>query len=176
MNWTEYVVFRLFRLVRKLPINKLSRIKTKKSVFSDYFKNFEKVEAVQKFFGERTKNVLNSLVVDFTWVGGYMFVDNKSGHLVVNRRYLHNGDKVDIYLDLIHELCHIRQLMEGKQLFDPRYSYVERPTEIEAYRYTVQEAKRLGLSDERICEYLKTEWMSDSDLKSLAKALDVVCK
>jgi len=176
MNWTEYVVFRLFHIFRKLPINKLSCIKNKKSVFSNYFRNFEKVEAVQKFFGERTKDVLNSLVVDFTWVGGYMFVDNESGHLVVNRRYLHNGDKVDIYLDLIHELCHVRQLMEGKQLFDPKYSYVERPTEIEAYRYTVQEAKRLGLSDERICEYLKTEWMSNSDFKSLAKALDIVCK
>jgi hypothetical protein len=176
MNWTEYVVFRLFRLFRKLPINRLSRIKTTKSVFNDYFKNFEKVDAVRKFFGERTKDVLNSLAVDFTWVGGYMFVDNETGHLVVNRRYLHNGDKVDIYLDLIHELCHVRQLMEGKQLFDPRYRYVERPTEIEAYRYTVQEAKRLGLSDERICEYLKTEWMNNTDFKSLAKALDVVCK
>jgi hypothetical protein len=63
--------------------------------------------------------------------------------------------------------------MEGKELFDPRYSYVERPTEIEAYRYTVQEARRLGLSDERICEYLKTEWISDKDLKFLAKAVNV---
>ena len=176
MNWTEYFVFRLFRLFRKLRINRRAPKKPSKSVFSNYFRNFEKVEAVRKFFGERTSDVLNSLVVDFTWVGGYMFVDNESGHLVVNRRYLHNGDKLDIYLDLIHELCHVRQLMEGQQLFDPRYSYVERPTEIEAYRYTVQEAKRLGLSDERICEYLKTEWISDNDLKSLAKALDVVCK
>ena len=51
----------------------------------------------------------------------------------------------------------------------------ERPTEIEAYRYTVQEARRLGLSDERICEYLKTEWMSDEDLKILSKAVNVTC-
>jgi hypothetical protein len=83
---------------------------------------------------------------------------------------------VDIYLDIIHELCHVRQLQEGKELFDPRYSYVERPTEIEAYSYTVQEARRLGLSDERICEYLKTDWMSDEDLKVLAKAVNVNCK
>jgi hypothetical protein len=50
---------------------------------------------------------------------------------------------------------------------------VDRPTEVEAYRYTVKEARRLGLSDERILQYLKTEWMSTEDLKRLAKAVDV---
>jgi len=133
------------------------------------------VEAVKGIFGERTEEVLRHLKVEFTWIGGYMFVDNTDGHLVINSRYLNSGDKVDIYLDLIHELFHIRQFMEGKELFDTRYEYIERPTEIEAYRYTVQEARRLGLSDERICQYLKTEWMSDSDLKRLAKVLDVTC-
>ena len=70
---------------------------------------------------------------------------------------------------------YIRQLREGRELFDARYEYVERPTEVEAYRYTVKEARRLGLSDERILEYLKTEWMSTEDLKRLAKAVDVKC-
>jgi hypothetical protein len=66
--------------------------------------------------------------------------------------------------------------MEGKELFESRYSYVERPTEVEAYRYTVKEAKRIGLSDERIYQYLKTEWVSDSDLKRLAKAVNITCQ
>jgi hypothetical protein len=137
--------------------------------------DFEKVEAVRGIFGERTEEVLHNLKVDLTWFGGYMYIDSSNGHLVVSARYLNNGDKVDIYLDVIHELCHVRQLMEGKELFDNRYSYVERPTEVEAYCYTVQEAKRIGLSDERICEYLGTEWMSDSDFKRLAKAVNVTC-
>jgi hypothetical protein len=144
-------------------------------VFADYFKNFEKIEAVRGIFGKRTEKVLRNLKVDFTWFGGYMFVDSSSGHIVVSARYLNGGDKIDIYLDLIHELCHVRQFMEGKELFDTRYSYVKRPTEIEAYRYTVQEARRLGISDERICEYLKTDWMSEKDLKTLAKAVNVKC-
>jgi GNAT superfamily N-acetyltransferase len=59
--------------------------------------------------------------------------------------------------------------------FDSRYSYVERPMEVEAYRYTVQEAKRIGLSDERICQYLRTEWINDSDFNRLAKAVNVTC-
>jgi hypothetical protein len=55
------------------------------------------------------------------------------------------------------------------------YGYTERPTEIEAYRYAVDEAKSLGLSDDRICDYLKTEWMSNQDLRRLAKTLSVKC-
>jgi hypothetical protein len=65
--------------------------------------------------------------------------------------------------------------MEGKELFDMHYGYSERPTEIEAYHVAVEEARRLGLSDERICNYLKTEWMSDESLKRLAKTLNVAC-
>ena len=102
-----------------------------------------------------------------------MFVDGSDGHLVINRHYLNTGDRIDVYLDLIHELCHVKQFLDGRELFDPQFDYVERPTEIEAYRYTVQEAKRLGLSDERICWYLKTEWMSQEDLMRLARAVDV---
>jgi hypothetical protein len=66
--------------------------------------------------------------------------------------------------------------MEGKELFDSHYSYAARPTEVEAYRVAVREARRMGLSDERICEYLKTEWMSDEELRQLAKTLNVDCK
>ena len=175
MNWLEYFVFRILRLLRRLSLNRILSIGASTRTFTDYFRGFEKVAAVRGIFGEKTEEVLRNLKVDLIWFGGYMFVDSDTGHLVVNTRYLHTGDKVDIYLDLIHELCHIKQLMEGRELFDPRYSYVERPTEIEAYDYTVQEARRLGLSDERICEYLKTEWMSKEDLNVLAKAINVKC-
>ena len=175
MDWLEYIVTRLLRLLRGLPLNRVLMKRASTCVFTDYFKNFEKLEAVRGIFGEKTEEVLRNLKIDFTWFGGYMFVDSSNGHLVVSARYLNSGDKVDIYLDLIHELCHVRQLMDGKELFDTRYSYVERPTEVEAYRYTVQEAKRIGLKDERICEYLKTEWMSDKDFKFLAKAVSIKC-
>jgi hypothetical protein len=175
MNWLEYIAFRILRLFRKLRLNRIIRVGTSTHMFTDYFKNFEKVEAVRGIFGEKTEEVLRNLKIEFIGLGGYMGVDNTDGHLMVNARYLNSGNKVDIYLDVIHELYHVKQFMEGRELFDSRYDYIERPTEVEAYRYTVQEARRLGLSDERICQYLKTEWMSDSDLKRLAKALDVTC-
>jgi hypothetical protein len=175
MEWLEYIVFSIFRLFRRLRLRRIIRVGTSTRRFTEYFKGFEKVEAVRGIFGEETEEVLRNLKIEFMGFGGYMGVDDTNGHLMVNARYLNSGNKVDIYLDVIHELYHVKQFMEGKELFDSQYEYIERPTEIEAYRYTVQEARRLGLSDKRICQYLKTEWVSDSDLKRLAKVLDVTC-
>lgn len=172
MPGAEYVLFRLMRMFRKWPINPLS-IGNQKVVFLEYFKGFDKVVAVQGIFGEKTNEVLSHLKVEFSWLNGYMYVDGSDGHLVISKGYLTRGDKTDIYLDLIHELCHVKQFMDGRELFDPRFEYVDRPTEIEAYRYCVNEAKRIGLSDERIRYYLRTEWMADDDFKRLAKSVDV---
>lgn len=132
----------------------------------EYFKGFEKNRAVRGIFGEETEKVLQNLKVDFIWFG-YMGVNDNDGHLLVNKRYLTLGSKEEIYLDIIHELCHVKQHMEGQYLFDSRYDYVDRPTEIEAYRYAVQEAKRIGLNATRIRQYLKTEWMSAEVLDRL---------
>lgn len=139
----------------------------------EFFKGFEKVEAVQRVFGEKTEDVLRKLQVEFAGFRGYVGVSDVDGHIIISARYLNNGDLVDIYLDIIHELVHVKQFMEGKKLFDDRYSYVNSPTEIEAYHHTVEEARRLGLDDARICQYLKTEWISESELKKLAGALRV---
>ncbi len=168
----EYFIFKIMRLFRKLPVNVLGLGNTS-GMFLEYFKGFDKVQAVRGIFGEKTTEVLSHLKVEFSWLSGYMYVDGADGHLVVSKSYLKSGNKTDIYLDLIHELCHVKQFMEGKELFDPRYEYVDRPTEIEAYRYAVKEARRIGLPEERIYYYLKTEWMSDDDFKRLAKSVDV---
>ena len=141
--------------------------------FTEFFKGFEKVEAVREIFGEKTDDVLRNLRGEFAGMRGYMGVSNVDGHLLVSALYLKGGDLVEIYLDIIHELVHVRQFMEGKELFDDRFSYEERPTEVEAYRHAVEEARRLGLSDKRICQYLKTEWMTDEEFKRLAETVNV---
>jgi hypothetical protein len=160
-----------FRLKIKIPRN----VPVATYPFVDYFKGFEKVEAVKRIFGQKTEQVLHNLRVEFAGFRGYMGVSNVDGHLLISARYLKEGDTTDIYLDIIHELVHVRQFMEGKELFDDNFSYTERPTEIEAYSLTVEEARKLGLNDERICQYLKTDWMSDEELKHLAKTLNVKC-
>lgn len=176
LEWVERVLFRILRIFRRVPLNKLLRLGASYRSFADYFKEFETSQTVRGIFGDKTEQVLRDLLIELTWFGGYMFINSSNGHLVINARYLSSGDRIDIYLDLIHELVHVRQFLEGRELFDNRYSYVERPTEIEAYQYTVKEARRIGLSDERICEYLKTEWMSKTDLQRLAKTIGVNCE
>jgi hypothetical protein len=158
---------------KRLKVEIVRNVPVTTHPFTDYFKGFEKVEAVRKIFGEKTEEVLRNLRVEFGGRGGYMGVSDVDGHLLISAHYIKEGDIVDIYLDIIHELVHVRQFMEGKKLFDDNFSYVRRPTEVEAYWLTVEEAKRLGLSDERICEYLKTEWMSARDLERLAEAVNV---
>ncbi len=168
----EYVGMRIFRLFSKLRLTGIMRLVAETGTFMEYFKGFEKNPAVRGIFGEETEEVLKNLKVGFIWFG-YMGVDDNDGHLMVNKRYLSSGNKEDIYLDVIHELCHVKQHMEGRDLFDPRYDYVDRPTEIEAYRYAVQEAKRIGLSAAKIRLYLKTEWMGTEDLDRLIRNIDV---
>jgi hypothetical protein len=142
--------------------------------FTDYFKGFEKVEAVKNIFGNDTTKVLDELKVEFfSSRFSYMGVSNEDGHLMVSTYYLSHGSEVDIYLDVIHELVHVRQFLEGKELFDDRYAYVDRPTEIEAYSIAVSEAKRIGLTNIEILEYLKTEWMSEKDLSKLSNIFNL---
>lgn len=142
--------------------------------FTDYFKGFEKVEAVKNIFGNDTTKVLDELKVEFfSSRFSYMGVSNEDGHLMVSTYYLSHGSEVDIYLDVIHELVHVRQFLEGKELFDDRYAYVDRPTEIEAYSTAVSEAKRIGLTKIEILEYLKTEWMSEKDLSKLSNIFNL---
>ena len=175
LNWRELLMIKILRLVKILRVNKILSFKGQSFPFVDYFKGFEKLKVVRQIFGERTEDVLRNLKIEFTRLGGYMWVNSMNGHLMVNPYYINNGDRVDIYLDIIHELVHVSQLMDGKSLFDANYSYVDRPTEVEAYKYAVQEAKKLGLSFERICEYLKTEWISDEELNRLVKKLNLKC-
>jgi hypothetical protein len=167
-----------FQIIRTLRLDRLFRFRVSLTThpFTDYFIGFEKTEAVREIFGDQTEKVLQKLRVEFFPLVGYMGVNDSNGHLMVNPRYLNNGGKVDIYLDVIHELVHVRQHIQGRELFDTNYSYAERPTEIEAYRYAVKEARRLGLSDARICEYLKVPFMSGDNLRKLTNALNVNCE
>jgi hypothetical protein len=142
--------------------------------FKEYFKGFESLPAVREIFGNETDQVLQELQVEFfSSKFGYMGVSDEDGHLVVSAYYLKNGDPVSKYLDIVHELVHVRQYKEGKPLFDESFEYHERPTELEAYSHAVKEARRLGMSDEEIFEYLKVDWMSEEEVRKLSRTLDV---
>lgn len=140
--------------------------------FKDYFKGFENVQMVRDLFGESTERVLENLKVEFFSAKfGYMSVSDVDGHLLISAHHLKTSEFNVVYLDVVHELCHVKQFMEGKQLFNIEFEYVDNPTEIEAYKKTVEEAKRIGLTREKILEYLKVEWVSEDQHQRLVSAV-----
>ncbi len=144
--------------------------------FTSVFGGFERVRAVRTIFGKKTGEVLDNLSVEISRRRGYMKIDDRRGSIVVCSKYLKEGREVDIYLDVIHELVHIRQHREGKELWDRRYEYVERPTEVEAYKAAVKEARRLGMDEGQVAQYLKVEWISDKAFERFLKNVGVKTK
>jgi len=135
------------------------------------------VPAVREIFGPDTDNVLASLQVEFLNVrSDYIWVSDKDGHLIANANYLRTGETQAIYLDLIHELVHVKQFRDGRKLsldFGKRFEYVDRPAELEAYRHTIKEARRLSMTDEDIVQYLKVTWLDEEEIRRLARHLGV---
>jgi hypothetical protein len=141
--------------------------------FKEVFGGFEKVAAVKSIFGSSTDRVLSTLRVDVEDARGYMRINDKKGSVVVSSKYLKEGEETHLYLDVVHELVHVRQHMEGKELWDKRYAYVDRPTELEAYLVALNEARRLGLGERYIIDYLKVNWVTDKEFRQLLRTLGV---
>lgn len=141
--------------------------------FTSLFKGFEGVGAVRRIFGDQTEAILDELMVEVIESRGYLRINDGSGSIMVNSKYLKEGPELYLYLDVIHELVHIRQHREGKELWDRSYSYVDRPTEIEAYKATVEEARRIGLKRVELVDYLRVEWVSEEEFSRFLVTLGV---
>jgi hypothetical protein len=141
--------------------------------FKNHFRNFENTEVVKQIFGDKTAEVLSNLEIEFTDSTVYMSVDYDA-RLLINPCYLESASLIDIYLDVIHELVHVRQVLNGRNC-NHDLPYVERPLEIEAYRITVNEAKALGLNEDRIVSYLESDLINDQELRQLTGALGISC-
>jgi len=163
------------RIIRQVPTSK--RGSNIRHSFNDYFKGFQAVPAVREIFGQQTDEVLASVQVEFLNVrSDYIWVSDEDGHLIANANYLKHGETRAIYLDVIHELVHVKQFRDGREIsleFGKRFEYVDRPTEIEAYRHTIKEARRLGMTDEEIINYLKVTWLDEEEVRRLARHLGV---
>ncbi len=102
-----------------------------------------------------------------------MFVNNDDASITIGLTHLRQAPDEFLYLDIVHELCHVKQHLQGRNLYDRSKAYVDRETEIEAYRVTVQEARRIGLNDDAIANYLRVSWITPEEHKRLARRLDV---
>jgi hypothetical protein len=132
--------------------------------FTDYFKGFEKVGAVRDVFGDETEEVLARLKVSFiSNKQMYMGIRDDDGNIAVGTYHLRHSTTRVLYLDIVHELFHIKQWMEDKEWFTHEHEkfmgdfslYYASPIEVPAYKHAVREAERLGMASNEITEYLK---------------------
>ena len=138
---------------------------------TDVVKGLENSVALNKIFGNKLEAILNTTVVNVVSKPWQIWVDRELKIITINRNYLSHTDTDTLYLDFIHEMVHLWQIANGKNVFDRSFSYVDAPTEIEAYRYTVEDAKRIGFSNIDIIDYLKVRWISDQEHLRLVKAV-----
>ncbi|MCI4363161.1 MAG: hypothetical protein L3K13_02515 [Thermoplasmata archaeon] len=108
---------------------------------------------------------------------GFRMVESTDDEIVVARAHLVNSPSMDVYLDVIHEFLHILQRRQGRALWlGPKVPYVDRPTEIEAYAFSVAEARRLGVPDSYLREYLRVTWVTKTESLRLLRNVGVSAK
>jgi len=150
--------------------------------FTDYFKGFEKVEAVRRVFGDETELVLANLKVSFISLKFmYMGIRDEDGNISVGTYHLGHSDLRILYLDIVHELFHIKQWQKDKVSFTKEHEkfmgnfslYYASPIEVPAYYHTVREAERIGMPKDEIVEYLKLGPASPVVFRKFLKEMDL---
>lgn len=142
---------------------------------TDVFGGLESSASLQKVFGSKaqTAKVLEHLKLRVEPNDSGLWLDKETGTVCVGVRHLTAARGDFMYLDAVHVLVHVRQFLEGRDLYDQAFEYVERPTELEAYRYTVAEARKVGMDNEEILRYLRMDAADDSELGRLMEKIGV---
>ncbi len=150
--------------------------------FTDYFKGFEKVQAVRSVFGEETNAILGKMKVSFISLKFmYMGIRDEDGNINVGTYHLGHSDLRTLYLDVIHELFHVGQWREDKIHFGEEHRkfmgnfslYYSSPIEVPAYVHTVREAERIGMPKDEIVEYLKLIPVVPKTFRKFLKDMDL---
>jgi hypothetical protein len=130
---------------------------------------FEESPAARRIQSPSTSigSLIESARVQIKQGDGYCWIDINIPAIMLIEGYYREANPIDLYLDLAHELTHLRQLAEGKNLWDRSLPYVDRPTEIEGYAVAVEEGLRLGMTEAEIMHHLSNPWLSDADVKRL---------
>lgn len=127
--------------------------------------------ALNKIYRSKVEGVINNTLVDVVNTPWQIWVDRESKRIRINKDYLSKTDSGTLYLDFVHEMVHLWQIDEGKNVFDRSVSYVDKPTEIEAYQYTIEDAKRIGFNTMDIIDYLNVRWIDSQEHQRLVKAV-----
>jgi len=158
-------------------VNKMKNFRLKRSVkpgtypLLEVAAGLEQCRTLWKVFGSKARaiRILSQTKLHVSRKPWMAWVNDKKGEVNISGAYLRKAPRRQLYLDLVHELVHIKQWHDGKELWDKSYSYQDRPTEIEAYKVTSEEAKKLGMSKKQIVEYLKVPWIRGNSEKQMMR-------
>ena len=142
---------------------------------TDVFSGLETSSSLLKVFGSKAQmsKTMQHLKLRVEPTDSGLWLDRDTGTICIGSRHLAAAKNDFLYLDVIHVLVHVRQFLEGRELYDQQFEYVERPTELEAYRYTVAEARRVGMNEGEILKYLRLDAADDSELGKLIEKIGV---
>ena len=121
--------------------------------------------------------LLDSAFVEIAKGEGFCFVNVENPDkpfINLFESYYNQGNPLDLYIDLAHELTHLRQHAEGKDLWDHELHYVDRPTEIEGYAVALEEGIRLGMTEEQVVRHLSNPWLSQAEAARLRNNIEKV--
>ena len=142
---------------------------------SEVFSGLETSHALKKIFGSKAEmaKIMKHLKLRVERGDSGLWLDRDTGTICIGSKHLTAAKSDFLYLDVVHVLVHVRQFLEGKELYDQAFEYVDRPTELEAYRTTVAEARRIGMGEEEILKYLRMDAADDSELGKLMEKIGV---
>jgi len=142
---------------------------------TDIFVGLHYSSSLVRVFGSKAEmmKILGHLKLRIEEHDSGLWLDRDTGTICIGRKQVSSAKSSFLYLDVIHVLVHVRQFLEGRELYDQAYEYVERPTELEAYRYTVAEARKMGMNEGEILRYLRMDAADDSELGKLIEKIGV---
>jgi hypothetical protein len=141
----------------------------------DVFVGLDSSPALVKVFGTKSEmsKTLRHLKLRVEPNAWGLWLDRDTGTICIGHKHLTTAKADFLYLDVIHVLVHVHQFLEGKELYDQSFEYIERPTELEAYRYTVAEARKIGMGEDEILKYLRMDAVDDFELGKLMERIGV---
>ncbi len=105
--------------------------------------------------------------------GGFTPFTAPGDCIVVGLGHLRRSARMILYMDILHELCHVIQRAAGRDLWQEGYRYADRPTEIEAYRFVIALARERRATDAFLREYLHVGWMTPKEHRLLLRNVGV---
>jgi len=142
---------------------------------TDAYPNLREDPMMVEIFGScaAVDDIVETIHLNLVDTPHYMNVNNDDGTINVGLGHLRNSEAEVLYLDILHELFHVRQQREGADLYPKGVAYIDRTTEIESYAFTVKVARSIGMTDKEIVDYLWVEWISPDDNRKLAERLGI---